>query len=56
MVASPGYASEDGKMWKPLPKIVMTPFKIGQLYVQNITKVKAKFDASLPGHKIMKIS
>lgn len=43
-------------MWKAVPKIMMTIFKIGQLSIQNITKVKAKFDSSLPHHKIMKIS
>lgn len=53
---SEGYASEDGKSWKPLPKIMMTIFKIGQLSIQQVTKVKAKFDSAVPHHKIMKIS
>lgn len=34
----------------------MTIFKIGQLSIQSITKVKAKFDSALPAHKVMKIS
>ena len=53
---SEGYASEDGKSWKPLPKIMMTIFKVGQLAIQTITKVKAKFDSALPHHKVMKIT
>lgn len=34
----------------------MTVFKIGQIEIQKITKIKAKFDSSLPHHKIMKIT
>ena len=34
----------------------MTPFRLGQLYIQRVTKIKAKFDASLPHHKVMKIN
>jgi hypothetical protein len=35
---------------------MMTIFKVGQLSTQNITKIKAKFDITLPQHKIMKIT
>jgi hypothetical protein len=56
VITSDGYASEDGKMWKPLPRIMMTIFKIGQLSIQSISKIKAKFDSALSGHKVMKIS
>lgn len=56
IIVSEGYGSEDGKLWKAVPKIMMTIFKIGQLSIQNVTKVKAKFDSSLPRHKVMKIS
>lgn len=31
MVSGEGYASEDGKHWKHLPKIMMNVFKLGQL-------------------------
>jgi hypothetical protein len=56
IIISEGYASEDGKLWKSLPKIMLTLFKIGQLSIQNINKVKAKFDSKLVNHKIMKIN
>jgi len=51
-----GYASENSKLWKALPKIIMTPFKLGQLEIRRVSKIKAKFDSSLPHHKIMKIN
>jgi hypothetical protein len=53
---SEGYASEDGEVWKFLPKIIMTVFKLGKIAIQTVTKVKAKFDHSLQNHKIMKIT
>lgn len=33
---------------------MMTIFKVGQLAIQTITKLKAKFDSSLPRHKVLK--
>ncbi len=54
ILVSEGYASEDGRTWKPLPRIMMTIFKVGQLAIQTITKLKAKFDSALPRHKILK--
>jgi hypothetical protein len=56
ILVTEGYASEDGKNWKPLPRIMMTIFKVGQLAIQTITKVKAKFDPALPQHKVMKVT
>jgi hypothetical protein len=35
---------------------MMTVFKLGKLAIQTVTKVKAKFDSSLPNNKIMKMS
>jgi hypothetical protein len=34
----------------------MTVFKIGQLTIKDITKLKARYDSSLPHHKSMKIT
>lgn len=34
----------------------MTVFKLGKIAIQTVTKVKAKFDVSLPNHKIMKVT
>lgn len=53
-MVSEGYASEDGKAWKPLPHIMMTIFKVGQLAIQTITKLKAKFHFAFPRHKVLK--
>jgi len=35
---------------------MMTPFKLGRLAINTITKVKAKLDPALPHHKIMKVT
>ena len=51
-----GYASEDGKYWKHIPKVTMNVFRIGQLEIRYITKVKARYESTLPHHKIMKIT
>ena len=55
ILSSEGYASEDKKNWKHLPKITMNVFKIGQLYIKDISKIKARYDEKLPNHKILKI-
>ena len=44
ILTSEGYASEDKKNWKHLPKISMNVFKIGQLYIKDISKIKARYE------------
>lgn len=39
-----GYASEDGKHWKHLPQIRMNVFKLGQLEIKDVTKVKGRYE------------
>jgi hypothetical protein len=51
-----GYASEDGKHWKHVPKIMMNVFKLGQLQIREVTKVKARYEPSLPHYKLMKVT
>ena len=34
----------------------MSVFKLGQLSIKNVTKLKAKYDNSIPHHKVMKLS
>ena len=55
ILTSEGYASEDKKNWKHLPKITMNVFKIGQLFIKDISKIKARYEEKLPHHKVLKI-
>jgi len=34
----------------------MNVFKVGQLEIRYITKLKARYESTLPEHKIMKIT
>ena len=34
----------------------MNVFRLGQLYIKDITKIKARYEDKLPGHKVLKIS
>jgi hypothetical protein len=55
LVTGEGYASTDGKAWKHVPKIMMDVFKLGQLQISKITKLKARYEGTLSNHKVMKI-